>query len=124
MQNNRQLLTAAALNATTVGLVAGREAPNYYGIPLRHLNLGPSDNLDRKNRDVKPRLSTPKETAKNNSQTATKQRRKQPPGKTFNYFESTRSSSINCLQLVACKLGETIYDRLEPTTSFMVRMLG
>lgn len=39
-------------------------------------------------------------------------------------LEILKSSSIHCCQLIACKLGESIYDNLDKTTGFMLRMMG
>lgn len=148
MQNNRQLLAAAALNATTVSVVAGRENPygyrfkrgikdeNKYAMPSSlpsfkardgYSNVGKTGQNKEKSSNNEYRVKfIPGSNSQNSSLSSSNNMEKDFLSAKLqqNPIEILKSSSVHCCQLVACKLGESIYDSLDKTTGFMIRMLG
>ncbi|CAL8111690.1 unnamed protein product [Orchesella dallaii] len=153
LQNNRQMLAAAALNATTVGVVAGRS-----GVKLRYTR--DTDYLNLKNRFMSeiPAVREREPIRRNEKfeQFPTTQhpfefmRRGRPSSNSTssdnlpivihgssqnetlsthtneneNPVEDFKSTSLECFQLLACKIGHSIYGSLDSTTGLIVRMLG
>lgn len=145
MQNNRQLLAAAALNATTVSVVAGRENPyvyrfkrgikdenKYASLPSfmardGYSNVGKTGPNKEKSSNNEYKVKFIPGSKSQNSSLSSSNNMEQDflsAKLQQNPIEILKSSSVHCCQLVACKLGESIYDSLDKTTGFMIRMLG
>ncbi len=141
------MLAAAALNATTVSVVAGRDNPygyrfkrgikdeNKYTMPLSipslmardgHSNIGKTGQKKKSYNNEYRVKFIPGSNSQNSSSSSSNKMEKELLNTKLqpNPFEILKSSSVHCCQLVACKLGESIYDSLDTTTGFMIRMLG
>lgn len=145
------MLAAAALNATTVSVVAGRE--NKYGYRLKrgikdeneytlpvysstpsfmaregYSTIGKTGLNKEKshNREHQVKFVPGSKSQNTSSSSSSKNVEKDFLNAKLqhNPIEILKSSSVHCCQLVACKLGESIYDSFDTTTGFMIRMLG